>query len=75
MGNLLNLSSCAITDSAKAALGAQHGDVLQIAFDQKNVFLRRIDDRAPESDERVDLFFPYAFNTSIPTDFANVTLA
>lgn len=75
MGNILNTSSCAITDSAMKDLGAKHGDLLQIVFDTKHVYYRRIDDRAPEADARVDMFFPFAFDKSIPADYADVTLA
>lgn len=74
-GNILNTSSCALTASAATALKAQHGCLLKIIFDQKHVYYRTYDDTAPEDDPRLDMFFPWAFDKTIPADFAEVQLA
>jgi hypothetical protein len=65
--------SCAITDSAKHALGAHVGDWLRIDFGGGQTLYRRIDDRAPEHDPRVDIYMVQGFNRRLH-DFADVTL-
>lgn len=71
--NHLTTASCAITDSALKDLGAANGDVLRIIFNADVEFFRRIDDTAPESDPRIDLFQPNGFDKSLP-DYADVTV-
>jgi hypothetical protein len=66
--------SCAPTDSAKSALGAHVGDWLRIDFGGGNVVFRRIDDRAPENEKRVDMYAVEGFHKH-QHDFADVTLS
>jgi hypothetical protein len=65
--------SCALTDSAKHALGAHHRDWVEIHFIGGGTQVRRYDDRAPEADERVDLYNPGGFQNALG-DFADVRL-
>ncbi len=65
--------SCALTDSAKHALGAHHGSWIKIHFQSGGSFVRRYDDRAPEGDHRVDLYNPAGFNRALG-DYAEVSL-
>jgi len=65
--------SCAVTDSAKHALGAHVGDWLRIDFGGGQTLYRRIDDRAPEHDQRVDIYMVQGFNRRLH-DYADVTL-
>jgi hypothetical protein len=65
--------SCAITDTAKSALGAHVGDWLRIDLGGGQVFYRRIDDRAPEHDQRVDIYMVQGYSRKIH-DYADVTL-
>ena len=95
-GNTLNLSSCALTESAEEALSETltsldprrlfsqgqmirgrlaPGTLLKITYpDARIVLFRTFDDRAPESDPRLDIFNPFAFNHGIP-DMGNVEVA
>jgi hypothetical protein len=65
--------SCALTDSAKAALGAHHGSWVRIHFAGGSDEVRRYDDRAPEHDMRVDLYNPGGFVNGL-SDYAEVSL-
>jgi hypothetical protein len=65
--------SCALTDSAAHALGASGGSWVRIDFPAGGSQTRRYDDRAPEKDERVDLYNPGGFENGIP-EHAEVTL-
>jgi hypothetical protein len=65
--------SCAVTDSAKHALGAHVGDWLRIDFGSGNVVYRRIDDRAPENDQRVDMYMVQGYHRGLH-DYADVSL-
>jgi hypothetical protein len=65
--------SCAITDSARAALGAHKHAWVEIKFAGGGTLFRRIDDRAPEGDKRVDLYMPKGFQHGL-ADYADVTL-
>ena len=73
-GNILNLSSCAPTASARLKLGLAPKQIalLKITFpDSRLVLYRETGDSAPESDDRIDLFMPWAFDNHIP-DFGTV---
>jgi hypothetical protein len=72
-GNILSYFACAITDSARMALGANFDDYLVIVFPDGRQQIRRIEDRAPELNGRVDLFYPWADDPSIP-DYADVSI-
>lgn len=72
-GNMLNLSSCALTASAEAQLATAWfgegttrltpGMLLKITYpNAKIVLYRTFNDRAPESDARLDIFNPWAFD-------------
>ena len=71
--------SVALTDSALASLGLSRSQVRRNPFfvDLKlkggGVLTRRIDDRAPERDRRVDLYNVGGFDRRLP-DYANVSL-
>lgn len=74
-GNILNDGlSCALTHSARDALGAKHGDTIIIDFGDGKKETREYDDTAPESDMRVDLFNYDSFVPDLPL-FAEVTIA
>lgn len=87
-GNVLNFNSCALTVSAENALAAtlpyghpflasrdsgrlMPGTPLRVTMGAL-VFIKNFDDRAPESDPRLDVFNPYAFDNSLIRDFADV---
>lgn len=71
--------SMAITDSGLRALGLTRGAVrssphwVDIKLRGGGVLQRRIDDRAPQSDYRADLYMPRGFDRSLP-DRAEVSL-
>jgi len=71
--------SVALTDSGLRALGLTRSAVLSqhpwvdIKLRGGGVLERRIDDRAPEANRRVDLYEPGGFDRRLP-DFADVTL-
>ena len=65
--------SCALTDSAKHALGAHPGDWIQVHLVGGGVQLRRFDDRAPEADNRCDLYNVDGYQTGLG-DHAEITL-
>lgn len=67
IGTIYSGVDCAVTDSMRAALGGPaDGKWLRIIFHDKNKnaveYRRRIGDRAPESDKRVDFFNYWAFD-------------
>jgi hypothetical protein len=66
--------SCALTDSARHALGANKHAWVEIKFAGGVSQYRRIDDRAPEVDKRVDLYNPGGFQNALG-DYAEVTLS
>lgn len=72
--------SIALTDSGLRALGltpglARHGNQwVDIHLRGGGVLHRRIDDRAPESNRRVDVYQPGGFDRHLP-DRADVVLA
>jgi hypothetical protein len=65
--------SCALTESAKQALGAVRESWVRISFPAGGSEVRRVDDRAPEGDKRCDLYNPAGFETALG-DFADVDL-
>lgn len=70
-GNRLNGASCALTDSEVKALGLtprDHGAKLKITFSNGTVIYRFWADRAPESNQRLDLYEPEGFDKSIPDE-------
>lgn len=75
--NILNSSSCALSPVAEKGLGVKGGEILKIYFDEKHIYFRTFDDRtSPDlTNARVDFFFPYAFDKSIPSTPAVVTVA
>lgn len=78
--NLVANESLAMTDSGLRALGLSRSDVRRSPFwvDIKlkggGVLHRRIDDRAPQSDKRADLYQPGGFDKRLP-DYADVQLS
>jgi hypothetical protein len=78
--NLSNHESMAITDSGLRALGLTRQQVrrtptwVDINLRGGGTLHRRIDDRAPESDMRADLYMPDGFDRRLP-DRADVTLS
>jgi|SRR6516162_7557848 hypothetical protein len=64
--------SAALTDSAAKALGVQPGDWIKVTYPNGSVQIRRYDDRAPQKENRVDLYQPRGFDKNIP-DFGSVT--
>jgi hypothetical protein len=72
-------TSVALTDSGLAALGLtrsmvrHHETFIDIHLRGGGVLTRRVDDRAPERDRRVDLYQQQGFNRSLG-DRADVTL-
>ncbi len=65
--------SAALTDSAAKALGVKHGDWVKIEYKNKGgTQIRRYDDRAPERDQRVDLYNPGGFVKSVD-DYGTIT--
>ena len=65
--------SCALTDSAKAALGAHGRCWVKIHFPAGGTQVRRFDDRAPEGDARCDLYNVDGYESALG-DYAEVTL-
>ena len=73
--------SIALTDSALRALGVTKDQVRRTSmyvdvFNRKGgglITTRRIDDRAPQSEMRADLYQPGGFDRSLP-DYADVRL-
>ena len=63
--------SCALTDSAKTALGATKRCWVRISFPSGGSIVRRYDDRAPEADDRCDLYQKDGFDHGLP-DYAIV---
>jgi len=71
--------SAALTDSAAEKLGVQPGDWVKVTYPNGGTQIRRYDDRAPQKENRVDLYNPRGYNNipggldkSIP-DFGSVT--
>jgi hypothetical protein len=77
--NLDGEHSMAITDSGLRALGLTRSGVrssptwVDIKLRGGGVLTKRIDDRAPQSDYRADLYMPRGFDHSLP-DRADVSL-
>lgn len=69
--NLEKGISCALTDSAKTAIGATKRCWVRISFPSGGSIVRRYDDRAPEHDDRCDLYQPAGFDHGLP-DHATV---
>lgn len=67
--------SCALTQAAQDALGiaCKPGVLILIEFDDGTTQVRRFDDRAPESDSRLDMFNAYRIRPQ-GSDFANLSL-
>ena len=65
--------SCALTDSAKEALGIHRHGWVKIHFTGGGTQVRRYDDRAPEADHRCDLYNPGGFEHALG-DHADVTV-
>lgn len=80
--NTLNMSSCALSKPAEEALGQLNGsplkggELLRIYFDVKHIYYRTFDDRTDQTlpNARVDFFFPYAFDKTVPDSLALVTV-
>jgi hypothetical protein len=77
--NLASNRSVALTDSTLAALHLTKSMVrhehpwIDIHLKGGGVLTRRIDDRAPERNRRVDVYEPGGFNRQLP-DYATVSL-
>lgn len=70
-GNKLDANGCALTKSAEDAIGALKLCWLEITFTNGVVMQRQWQDRAPESDPRLDLYQPQGFDRTLP-DFGTV---
>ena len=76
----LSHDSVALTDSGLRALGLTRSQVrhstqwVDILLRGGGVLHRRIDDRAPERNKRVDIYQPGGFDRHLP-DFADVRLS
>jgi hypothetical protein len=76
---LVDGESVALTDSGLRALGLSRSEVrsthpwVDIKLRGGGTLQRRIDDRAPQSNMRADLYQPQGFDHSMP-DYADVTL-
>jgi hypothetical protein len=76
---LVKGESLALTDSGLRALGLSRSDVrrspfwVDISLRGGGVLHRRIDDRAPQSEMRADLYQPGGFDRKLP-DYADVQL-
>jgi hypothetical protein len=65
--------SMALTRSAAKALGVKPGDWVKIEYKGKGgTQIRRYDDRAPQADQRVDLYNPSGFVKGVD-DYATIT--
>ncbi len=77
--SLVGGESVALTDYGLRSLGLTRAEVrsehpwIDIKLRGGGTLERRIDDRAPESNMRADLYQPGGFNRSLP-DYADVTL-
>jgi hypothetical protein len=77
--SLVPSESVALTDAGLRGLGLSRADVrrdhpwLDIKLRGGGTLERRIDDRAPESNMRADLYQPGGFDRRLP-DYADVTL-
>jgi hypothetical protein len=77
--SLVSGESVALTDSGLRALGLSRPEVrsthpwVDIQLRGGGTLERRIDDRAPESNMRADLYQPGGFDRRLP-DYADVTL-
>ena len=77
--NLASGRSIALTDSALASLGFTKAQVrrthpwVDIHLKGGGVLTRRVDDRAPERNKRVDMYMPGGFSRSLP-GYADVTV-
>ena len=77
--SLVRGESVAMTDSGLRALGLSRNEVrsthpwVNIQLRGGGTLQRRIDDRAPESNMRADLYQPGGFDRRLP-DYADVTL-
>jgi hypothetical protein len=76
---LVEGESVALTDSGLRALGLTRQSVrathpwVDIKMRGGGILTRRVDDRAPQSNMRVDLYQPRGYDHSLP-DYADVTL-
>ncbi len=67
--------SCALNALSVKGLDATVGCWLRVDFGRGQVYIRRYDDTAPETDKpRLDLFNYLAFDKQIAEDYAEVTL-
>lgn len=71
--NTLTEDACALTDEARRVLGAVPLDWCMITFPDGRTMKRQFQDRAPESEARLDLYMPNGYDPSIP-DYAEVEL-
>lgn len=73
-GNKLTAAGCALTKSAENLLGATKLCWLKITYSTGVILYRQWQDRAPEADDRLDLYQPQGFDKTLP-DYADVVLA
>lgn len=65
--NHLTTASCALNALAMELFGCKSGDILRIVIDLQREQFRRVDDTAPEIDKpRVDLFYPWCDDPTLP---------
>ena len=72
---LIENLSCAVTDSVKKTLGLKPGDKIKLVWPNGQGLIVQYDDRAPEIDDRIDLWKPKSFDKTINAwgDFAEAT--
>ncbi len=76
-GNLLMEGNCALTKSVINTLGIMRGEFVRIEYPDGYSFTAQFADIAPESDDRCDIFHPFAFSKEQDArgDFADVTIS
>lgn len=68
-GNKLTQDACALTASLVAKLGIKPMQWVRINFANGTVpMVRQFQDRAPESDDRCDLYMPTGYDPFIPDE-------
>ena len=70
----LKVGDCALTKSLQEALGAVMHDMIKAKWPNGDVLVFRFNDRAPESDFRLDIYHPDGFDSTIG-DYADISLA
>lgn len=62
----LAVGDCALTDSLRDALRATKHSMIRVVWDNGKSAVYRYNDRAPESDYRLDIYLPWEDDPTIP---------